>query len=112
MSRSDHISHAGEHQVKTCADRLDAGVAAGRHQLLIRARGSFCSHKLKRWFRCADQQLLLTSPETPDRRVTGKMEFEPFAVLSPHTWLSRDLLWLAEATVGASIVVPCPHKLH
>lgn len=60
MSRSDHVSHAGgEHQVKTCAHCLDAGAAAGRHQLPIGARGSF---------RCADHQLLLTSPDpaTPD----------------------------------------------
>lgn len=93
-----------------CADRSDAGAAAGRHQLLIGARGSFCCHKLKQWLRCADQQLLLTSPDpvTPDRRVTGKMEFEPFAVLSPHTWMSRGLFWLAEAAVSASTL----HRVH
>lgn len=90
---------------QSCRDETLKSV---RSQLLRRERVS-CKPGLLSVSSCADKQLrprIFASPET--QRVTAQMQFEPFALLSPPTWSSRDLSW---STVHRQWICRCTYRL-
>lgn len=119
MSCSDHMSRTPASIRSKCADRLDRLISTilGHFYILSPAgTQNSVSYWGTRFFLLPQTQTVVslcwptTSPHisrSGDSRPTGHRKNGIWAI-SPHTWLSCDLLRLAEA----SFVVPCPHKSH